>query len=301
MNKENAKIPLWKGVIASAVLVTFYFTVLTLVNSFSYAASQFFSYWYLMIPLVLGFGFQVALYSYITSFPKHANAGGKVAATGSVSGISMVACCLHLIAPLIPLIGFSGAMVFLSEYSTGFLVIGLFSNLLGIFIMLGVTRQQGVHAKNSLLKNISASDVRLGKIFTVAIAVMIIPFTFVTAETHGMTGTTTGDYALETLTDNSGGLTVTVTPQMIDNGEAVFSVALDTHQGDLGFHVEDVTVLIDDKGNEYTASSWEGSPPGGHHRNGELIFTGINKDATKLTLVVKNLYGVPERVFEWDL
>ncbi len=301
MNKENAKIPLWKGVIASAVLVTFYFTVLTLVNSFSYAASQFFSYWYLMIPLVLGFGFQVALYSYITSFPKHANAGGKVAATGSVSGISMVACCLHLIAPLIPLIGFSGAMVFLSEYSTGFLVIGLFSNLLGIFIMLGVTRQQGVHAKNSLLKNISASDVRLGKIFTVAIAVMIIPFTFVTAETHGMTGTATSDYAFETLTDNTGGLTVTVTPQMIDNGEAVFSVALDTHQGDLGFHVEDVAVLIDDRGNEYTASSWKGSPPGGHHRNGELFFTGISQDATKLTLVVKDLYGMPERVFEWDL
>lgn len=305
---QDVSLPIGRGVIALALLVAFYFATLTLLINFSYAVDQFFTYWYLMIPLVLGFGAQVTLYSYLTGFPKGHAGGASLAASGSVSGVSMVACCLHLLAPLIPLIGFSGAMIFLSEYSVGFLVLGLFSSLLGVFIMLGIVRKCSLHTYNRLLRGLSGSDVRLGKSAVVILAVIIVPLAFLMGGGHMAgafpEGTQSQDsqlLVLEKISKTAGGLIVAVEPELMGDGSIIFSASFDTHQGDLDFNVDDVAVLRDDSGNEYQADSWNGDSPGGHHRSGQLTFSGIDSDATSLTLIIRDVYGVSERTFEWEV
>lgn len=299
------KLPLGKGVIAATILLTFYFFVLTLVTTFTYAFIQFFTYWYLMIPLVVVFGLQVSLYAYLRSFPKINVSTTSVAASGSVSGLGMVACCLHLLAPLIPLIGFSGAMIFFSQYSVAFLVIGLFSGLFGTFFMLGIARKTGLHVHNNFLRKVSGPDVRLGKVCILFLAVIIIPLSFFLADAHGM-----GDDTQEIVSSGSvfaeqtrsmNGLTIAITPELLADGEMAFFMRFDTHTGDLGFKVEDVVLLVDDTGNEYLATLWSGSPPGGHHRSGTVFFPELSSDASFITLIIYDVFGVDEWVYTWPI
>ncbi|MFQ6056389.1 MAG: hypothetical protein ACE5J3_10465, partial [Methanosarcinales archaeon] len=53
------------GIIAGLILLAIYFTILSIANSFSHATEQFIEMWYWISALVIGFGIQVGLYSYI--------------------------------------------------------------------------------------------------------------------------------------------------------------------------------------------------------------------------------------------
>lgn len=65
MKKIN---PLISGVLGSSILLGIYFIILSVANSFSYAIDRFGELWYLFLPLVLGFGVQIALLSHIKKF-----------------------------------------------------------------------------------------------------------------------------------------------------------------------------------------------------------------------------------------
>jgi hypothetical protein len=60
-------------------------------------------------------------------------------------------------------------------------------------------------------------------------------------------------------------------------------------------------VLRDDAGNEYPPVVWDGPGAGGHHRAGTLKFPALDKSAKSVTLLVRNIAGVPERAFTWTL
>jgi hypothetical protein len=60
-------------------------------------------------------------------------------------------------------------------------------------------------------------------------------------------------------------------------------------------------VLRDDTGKEYAPISWDGAGPGGHHREGKLKFAALTTRPKSLTLVLKDVAGVPERRFKWDV
>ena len=60
------------------------------------------------------------------------------------------------------------------------------------------------------------------------------------------------------------------------------------------------SVLIDGAGSEYSPIGWQGGK-GGHHLSGELIFPSLNSEVGNMRLVISDVYGVAERVFEWDL
>ena len=70
-----------------------------------------------------------------------------------------------------------------------------------------------------------------------------------------------------------------------------------------------VSELIDNQGKTYKPTSWEGSAPGGHHREGVLKFNPIPEGKNSfislkpksLELKIKNVGGVPERRFKWQL
>ena len=59
-----------------------------------------------------------------------------MAASGGLSVCSMLACCAHHAADILPLLGLTGVAVFLATYQVPFIIIGIFSNIVGITIML---------------------------------------------------------------------------------------------------------------------------------------------------------------------
>ena len=58
---------------------------------------------------------------------------------------------------------------------------------------------------------------------------------------------------------------------------------------------------MDDKGNIYQPKMWEGPGPGGHHREGVLVFSPIEPAPKYVELRIKNIGGIAERLFRWDV
>lgn len=120
------------GVSAGFGLLAFYVLVLTLFQGFDFAMSELRGLWYWLVPLALGFGLQIGLYS---SLLHTARLNVEIAASGGVSGGSMIACCSHFALNMLPLLGFAGLATFLMTYQTWFFSIGLVSNIVGIVIL----------------------------------------------------------------------------------------------------------------------------------------------------------------------
>src|SRR3990167_9391359 len=128
--KDNSVI---YGVLAGTGLLTFYLLVLSFFQGINFAFLSLKSLWYLIIPLVVGFGTQIGLYASI----KHtAMLTGTVAGTSGISAGSMVACCSHFLLNVIPLAGFSGLALFAMKYQPAFLSFGILSNFIGVGLML---------------------------------------------------------------------------------------------------------------------------------------------------------------------
>lgn len=102
----------------------------------------------------------------------------------------------------------------------------------------------------------------------------------------------------------AGGVTVEATwlGQQEDGGLA-FKVALDTHSVDLSrFDVATNLVLRDDGGRELQAGSWQDERLNSHHRAGLVRFPALPPGGAtgRVTLVVRNLAGVPERALTFE-
>ena len=76
---------------------------------------------------------------------------------------------------------------------------------------------------------------------------------------------------------------------------------MSTHSVELNYDIVKLSTLKDGMGREYQALKWNGDPPVGHHRSGVLEFPAIAKGTKSITLYIKNIAGVPERIFEWKL
>ncbi len=139
--------------------------------------------------------------------------------------------------------------------------------------------------KNSLTVNIGPKD------------------TNVPAGADGFSRNINNNSGLETKESNDGPVSVTVTP--LDTGDNSplwsFDIALNTHSEEIGEDLAVVSVLMDDEGKTYRPISWEGSPPGGHHRSGVLKFSAISPRPNSLELKINNVGGIPERSFKWEL
>lgn len=101
-------------------------------------------------------------------------------------------------------------------------------------------------------------------------------------------------------TIEGGMVAVEVEPREYNSDAWVFEIDLVTHSVDLSEDLITVSMLTDAQGNEYKASGWKGDPPGGHHRSGQLIFSGI-AESTEFSLNIKEVGGIAERIFTWDI
>jgi hypothetical protein len=110
-----------------------------------------------------------------------------------------------------------------------------------------------------------------------------------------------------TRTNEGGQVTVSATwPGNSD--ELVFAVVMDTHAVNLdAYDLLPLAVLRTDTGAEVQPIGWA-APPGGHHREGTLSFPAtdasgnpvITSDSRSVELIVRDVAGVPERIFRWE-
>lgn len=96
---------------------------------------------------------------------------------------------------------------------------------------------------------------------------------------------------------------VSATPQTITIGKpVVFTISLDTHSVPLEFDLPTISTLTDDQGNVLGPATWEGTPPGGHHRSGTLAFSSpLPRETKTVTLTLVNIAEIPNRAFTWEV
>ena len=101
--------------------------------------------------------------------------------------------------------------------------------------------------------------------------------------------------------NNEGPVEVSVAP--VDLSPASqnwdFQITLSTHSEELNADMTKVSFLIGKDGREYLPVSWDGAPPGGHHRQGILRFKPIDLGLGAVTLKIREIGGVAERAFRW--
>lgn len=105
----------------------------------------------------------------------------------------------------------------------------------------------------------------------------------------------------QTTENKEAGVSVEVTPIDFAPAEPIkFQIAFTTHQGDLNFGLTKQAILYDGQNRQYLPISWDGGS-GGHHLEGILIFPALTEETKNIKLIIKGVYDVPERIFEWNL
>lgn len=299
---RNKKHILW-GSFAFILLNTFYFMILLIFTGLRATIMEFSRIWYWLISLSFGFGVQVSLFSYVKSKLKEkANSLKKeVAVTGGISTTSMIACCAHHIAEILPLVGFSAMSIFLVKYQLIFILVGIFSNLLGIISILNFIKKHRLFEEETILNKITLLP--LNKIFIFVLLVGLISSTTIFATTYlnNKASSNRTEIKLSKKKSNKANVYVTVNPKPYKVSEYLeFEISLGTHSVELDYILEEIAYLEDNNGNIYKPLLWNGDAPGGHHIFGILKFPSIDKKTTKIKLVLKNISNF-DRNFEWKL
>lgn len=138
--------PLAFGLLGSIALIALYLGIVRVGSaSWPHTVDLLVTDWYLVAAVATGFGIQMGLFTHLRQVLRQN--GGVRSATAMAAGgtatstTSMVACCLHHLAEVLPIIGLSGAAVFFTTYKVPVILFGLATNGLGIGIMLRAIRR----------------------------------------------------------------------------------------------------------------------------------------------------------------
>lgn len=152
------------GILGAGALLAVFFAVVTLSNgSFPSAVDEGKKIWYWIVLLAGGFGLQLGLFVYLKRVVQEHMAGAtaEVAAAGTVSTGSMVACCSHALVNLLPILGISAAATLLARYQLPLLLLGVFSNLVGLTIMIGLFQRHRLLAADNVVNRVNMKTTRL--------------------------------------------------------------------------------------------------------------------------------------------
>lgn len=148
LSAKRILFPLGAGALGAIFLTAVYLGLVSLAESPAHALELFWEDRIFVIPIILGFGTQVGLFTLLKKglyLPVPAPASGATtAAGGGVSTMAMVACCAHHVADVLPWVGLTAAAAFLANWKIPFMIVGLLTNLIGIAVMLraiGTARQ----------------------------------------------------------------------------------------------------------------------------------------------------------------
>jgi len=206
---------------------------------------------------------------------------------------------------VLPIVGLSAAAVFLTAYQPVFLALGVFSNLVGITIMLTIIQRNNLVTPTGRSAKLFRYDlVKIRNMVLASSIILMIGLTGSQILENNLNidaGTINQISELDPIVEEENGITFTIAPVVhSDNKLLLFDIRIDTHQGSLDFNLEEMAVLETSVGNEYDPLSWEGSPPGGHHRSGRLSFPIVDEDIS-FKLTIYGVGGISERVFMWTL
>lgn len=122
------------GVLAAGFLVAFYVVVLAWASGWTHLRDQAQQDWWLLTPIVAGFGTQVALTVELRRRHRAHHLNTTTGAGTGASAVGMVACCAHHVAELVPLIGATGLAAFLLDWRVPFMVAGIAVNAVAVAI-----------------------------------------------------------------------------------------------------------------------------------------------------------------------
>ncbi len=139
-------IPIFAGVLGALFLGSVYLSIVTLAQGWNHAVELFWQDKLLVAPIIVGFGTQIGLYTFLRVglHTTTRGAGAMAGAGGGTSTAAMVACCAHHVTDTlgVPLVGLSAATTFLANYKVPFMLLGLAMNLVGIVIALSNIKYQ---------------------------------------------------------------------------------------------------------------------------------------------------------------
>lgn len=144
--------PFAAGALAMLGFLIFYLGMITLAQGWAHASAQLLDDRNFIAAIVLGFGTQVGLYTYLRGLHASTAVGGVAASTGT-SAAAMLACCAHHLADVLPIVGVAGAAVFLNAYKTPLLWLSILMNLAGVAYLLWKIQQQRQMACHSPLSS----------------------------------------------------------------------------------------------------------------------------------------------------
>lgn len=133
--------PLLGGLGAVLGLLTIYLGIITLAQGWGHALQQLSEDRWFIGAISAGFGTQMGLFVYLRGLHAQAMTRGVVASTGT-STVAMVACCAHHLVDVLPIVGLSGAAIFLNDYKLPLLWLGILMNAAGIVYLLSQIRTQ---------------------------------------------------------------------------------------------------------------------------------------------------------------
>lgn len=143
------------GATAAFGLIVVYLGIITLAQGWAHAIRQLVEDRWFVGALVAGFGTQIGLFAYLRGLHAQTAVGGVAASTGT-STTAMLACCAHHLSDLLPLIGLSGAAIFLNAYKAPLLWIGIVMNLAGVIYLLRQVRQRPGASRRMMMARRSA-------------------------------------------------------------------------------------------------------------------------------------------------
>lgn len=135
---RRAALSLAFGALGAAALIGLYLGLVTWAQGAEHALELLWGDRAFVGLISAGFGTQVGLFTYLRLLQR-AMARESVALAGAgtaTSSVSMVACCAHHLADVLPILGLSGLAVFLVELRTPLMLLGIATNLVGIAVML---------------------------------------------------------------------------------------------------------------------------------------------------------------------
>ena len=131
--------PLGAGALAALALVALYLGLVTWAQGFAHARELLWDDRYFVAAIAAGFGLQAGLFVHLRRLLSRRSRGSAAAATATGTGTSsaaMIACCAHHATDALPLLGLSGAAIFLNDYRIPLMALGLGVNAAGVAFML---------------------------------------------------------------------------------------------------------------------------------------------------------------------
>jgi len=137
--------PVGAGMLGSLALVALYLGLVAWAQGFAHARELLWEDRYFVAAIAAGFGLQIGLFVYLRRLLSRQARGSAVAATATGTGTSsaaMIACCAHHLTDALPVLGLSGAAIFLNDYRIPLMALGIGVNAMGVAFMLRLVLQQ---------------------------------------------------------------------------------------------------------------------------------------------------------------